>query len=363
MWLEQVSVTNCRIIGQCQLDLAPRANVFIGGNASGKSSLVEALSLLSRGRSWRTVRSQELIRHGEETLTVAGRIADGIIQGSYPIGISRSGRETRIRINHADVHQQSELSSHLPLTIIHPDSVALITGPPAQRRALLDWIAFYRNSEFHPLWKNGQRILRQRNACLRDSAQRYALGYWNEQLARSIPGIHQQRQEALQALQAALQALAFPHPAIDQLRLILGTGFPQGVTLEPDSLLTFFQRHEDQELRAGVSLYGPHRGDLQVLLEGLPAARIASRGELKLLGVALLLAQSQAISPSATKRGIIAIDDLASELDTENQVLLFRVLGQTGQQQIITGTRLPESAFIQGDTRLFHVEQGQFQPR
>ncbi|HPQ97074.1 MAG TPA: DNA replication and repair protein RecF, partial [Thiolinea sp.] len=265
MWLEQLSISNCRIIAQCELDLTPRANVFTGGNASGKSSLVEALVLLSRGRSWRTARPQELIRHGEDTLTVTGRIAGGAIHSSYPIGIARTGRETRIRINHADVRQQSELSSHLPLTVIHPDSVELITGPPAQRRALLDWIAFYRSADFHPLWKNGQRILRQRNACLRDPTQRYALGYWNEQLAQVIPEIQQQRQQALQALQETLQELAFPHAVVGRVGLVLGSGFPQGVLLEQDNLLRFFQRHEEQELRAGTSLYGPHRVELQIL--------------------------------------------------------------------------------------------------
>ncbi|QLQ33301.1 MAG: AAA family ATPase [Candidatus Thiothrix singaporensis] len=128
MWLSKVAVSNCRIVACAELELAAHANVLHGDNASGKSSLLEALAVLSRGRSFRTPRISELITRGTNELTVSARIEDGIAGGGYPAGICKSNQATRIRINHADAAPQAELSAHIPLTLIHPASVDLVTG-------------------------------------------------------------------------------------------------------------------------------------------------------------------------------------------------------------------------------------------
>ncbi|MGB1008139.1 MAG: DNA replication/repair protein RecF [Thiolinea sp.] len=361
MWLKQLSIENCRLIAQASVELSPKANVFIGDNASGKSSFLEALSILSRGRSFRSPRIREIIRYGEERLTVAGKIKDDETGAEYPLGISKTNDETRIRINHADINQQAELSSHLPLTIIHPDTLEILSGGPSQRRALLDWVAFYRSPDFHQDWRNYQRILKQRNVCLRDEQQRFALQHWTEQLVSLQPRIHQFRQEALKAVITALDKLAplFTHTGIPKLKLY--SGFPGSVAMNDlNSIQAFLDSRKEQEIQQGISLYGCHRGDLNVILEGMPVAKFASRGQLKMLGVALLLAQSQAITTDVQKRGIIAIDDLISELDTANQTLLYQVLRQTDQQLIVTGTQLPGNDQLIDVGQMFHVEHGQF---
>lgn len=362
MWLKHLSIENCRLIAQWNIELSDTANLIIGDNASGKSSLLEALSILARGRSFRTPRIREVIRRGTEQLTVTGRVHDDTLQSSYPIGISKTAQATRIRVNHADVNQQAELSSHLPLTIIHPDTITVLTGAPGQRRALLDWVAFYRNKEFHQDWKNYQRVLKQRNSCLRDPQQRYALQHWTEQLIKLQPRIHHFRQDALQAITATLSNMESLFEQHGELVLKLHSGFPATVDLsDEDKLAAFFAAKQAQEIDQGMTLYGCHRGDLQVLLAGLPVAQFASRGQLKMFGIALLLAQSEAITTKDTKRGIIAIDDLASELDSDNQDLLYQILEQTKQQMIVTGTRPPDGNFaniLSKKSKMFHVKQG-----
>lgn len=359
MWLKQLSIENCRLIDNWVIELSDSVNLVIGGNAAGKSSLLEALSILASGRSFRTPRIREVIRSGTEQLTVTGQIHDDALQSEYPIGISKTLKNTRIRINHADVNQQAELSSHLPLTVIHPDTITLLTGSPGQRRALLDWVAFYRNKDFHQDWKNYQRVLKQRNSCLRDPQQRYALQYWTEQLVKLQPRIHHFREDALQAITEALDSLKFLFKQQGSLALKLYSGFPAQVKLNDETQLSaFYAGKQEQESDQGMTLYGCHRGDLNVLFDGLPVAQFASRGQLKMFGIALLLAQSEAITTKDTKRGIIAIDDLASELDSDNQDLLYQVLRQTRQQLIVTGTRPPDSGFLPEQGKMFHVEHG-----
>lgn len=358
MHLQRLSIENCRIIEKWEGELSPSANLLIGDNASGKSSLIEALCVLSRGRSFRTQRIAELIRKGTQTLTVAGGVVDPETGSEFPLGIAKTADTTRIRINHADVKQQAELSTHLPLTVIHPDTIDLIVGSPQQRRALIDWIAFYREADFHQDWRNYQRILKQRNACLKDSNQHYALTYWTEQLVALLPRIQQYRQQALKALQVALLPV---HPLLTHVGTValkLNNGFPGHVKLENESLVRFFRERQAQEIRQGTTLYGAHRTDMTIQLDGELAARVASRGQLKLLGIALLLAQSTAITEKDAKRGIIAIDDLASELDGQNQDILYQVLKTTQQQLIITGTRQPPADTLWQQAAMFHVKQG-----
>lgn len=360
IWLQQIEIQHCRVIQQCELSLSPTVSFFTGANGSGKSSFLEALCILSRGRSFRTHRINEVISQHEDSLTVAGKLVNEILASRYRLGIAKQRNgQTRIRINHADVSQQAELSSHLPLTLIHPDSIDLITGSPVQRRSLLDWLAFYREPEFQQEWKNYQRILKQRNACLRDPKQRYALTDWTQQLIQAQPKLYQFRLKATESLKAALASVSLLYAAIGTINLRLHSGFP--AQLDPTDMLAlnqFFQERQEQELNYGVSLFGAHRGDLLITLNEQPVIRQASRGQLKLLGIALLLAQSEAISTTDTKRGIVAIDDLAAELDVDNQYLLAQVLQKTQKQLVITSTRQPLPEFLPPDAHLFHVEQG-----
>ncbi|MFN3786249.1 MAG: DNA replication/repair protein RecF, partial [Thiothrix sp.] len=235
MWLSRVTVQNCRIIKQVQLELTAQANVVYGGNASGKSSLLEALTLLARGRSFRTPRIAEVLRRGSTELTVSASVEDGIGGSCYPLGINKTLQATRIRINHTDIAQQAELSSHLPLTLMHPGSVELLTGGPSLRRAFLDWIAFYRFADFHSVWRNYQRVLQQRNACLRDPKQRCALVHWTTQLIALQPALHHYRSQALTALHAALEISRPLLASTGMPQLGLSSGFPAHVDIaEPE---------------------------------------------------------------------------------------------------------------------------------
>lgn len=359
VWISKLGIHNCRVLNEVDITLGRQANIIYGDNASGKSSLLEAITVLARGRSFRTPRIQELISYQQDKLIVNAHLEEGHLLNAYPVGISKNAQETRIRINYTDTQQQAELSAHIPITLIHPESVELLTGSPSHRRAFLDWIAFYRFADFNTVWRQYQRILKQRNICLREPKQRYALNQWTEQLIKLQPALYHYRLQALESLNFALQHLYTLIEPVGLPHLSLSTGFPQEIAPDQISVLQdFYFKKAEAELKQGMSLYGAHRADLNILLKDIPVNRIASRGQLKLLTVGLLLAQSYAISELSTKRGIIAIDDLAAELDAANQQALYQSLQATQQQLIITSTRPEPLISWLNDSRMFLVKQG-----
>jgi len=251
----------------------------------------------------------------------------------------------------------------LPVTLIHPDAVSLVTGSPKLRRAFIDWIAFYLYDSFYDHWKSYQRILKQRNACLRIGNQRSDLSYWTQELIKMQAPLQQHRLRALQHLQKSIQHYQTMLWSDAALQLELGTGFPTSISIEDtDALAAIFAEREALDIKFGNTFYGIHRADLVIKTNGELASRSASRGQLKLLSTLLLLSQSHCISDHQDGKGIIAIDDLAAELDSENRQRLLEVLLKTEQQLFITSTHKHQSLFNYDpdSTLMFHVKHGAF---
>ena len=360
MILQQLSINHCRIVKQAELALSPAVNLICGHNGSGKSSILEAVSIISKGRSFRTSRIADVINYTEEALLIR---AVGIQDDeTYSIVIERSKTSTRIRVNQQDVNTQAALSRYLPVTIIDPNSVDLVTGSPGLRRAYVDWIAFYLFPEFHKIWQNYQRILKQRNLCLRVPAYLSALPQWTDELIKSQNQIQDYRERALFVLLPQLMLLSEKLLDDFQLDIKLTTGFAQ--TLEDlsfESQKAFYLERRDSEIKSARTLAGSHRADLQIYFNGQLAQYSASRGQLKLIAIALLLAQSRSIDPEEKRKGIIAIDDLAAELDGDNKQRLLDCLRGLQQQLLLTTTQ-SELIPLNDDDRMFHVKHGNVIP-
>ena len=363
MWLKSIGVQNCRIIKETQLTLSPNLNLIIGDNASGKSSLLEALCILSRGRSYRSPRINEVIRHQESSLLCTAKLHYSQQDKIIPIGIEKTAKSTTIRINQETVKSQASLSKTLPITIIHPDSVDLVTGGPSLRRAFIDWIAFYQSADFYLLWKKYKRILKQRNYCLRDRSQAYALPYWTEQLIQYQAPLHQYRLDALAALQENFSRYQTGLWEGAQIKMTLSTGLPQDVSIHDNTALEqLFAKRLEHDLKSHKTFYGVHRADLNIRLNQHPAAKVVSRGQLKMLAILLLIAQSASVASHSSEKGIIAIDDLTAELDRHNRQRLLDLLLQTQQQLIMTSTPngLDNIDLTAIEKQMFHVKHGLF---
>ncbi|MFP4207379.1 MAG: DNA replication/repair protein RecF [Wenzhouxiangella sp.] len=349
MSLAQLQIEGVRNLAPVEVQPGPGLNWFQGDNGAGKTSVLEAVFLLARGRSFRSQRISSVIQHGRSSLrVVARRSEDGRM-----LGMERSAEAWRGRIGGKDCLRLSEFAAALPLVLMQPDSHRLIDGGPEYRRQYLDWQLFHVEPSYLGVWQRYARYLRQRNAALKARAGNDVLRALEQPMAAAGERVAAFRSGLVAAIGAALVGLAeavgivLPGPV--DLRHRPGYEIDEGLA---DALSG--ARERDREL--GFTRQGPHRAELVIQCGGRSAAQELSRGQQKLLALLLLLAQLLGLRGGEVVP-ILLLDDPVSELD-ENHFsrLLAWVEGQPVQTWVTATREGPPSA------RVFHVEQGKITP-
>ncbi len=343
MPLSYLEARNVRCLAHIALRPSPRVNVLLGENASGKTSLLEALYLLGRGRSFRKGGLAQLIRRGERHLTVFGRLGEEGI----PLGVRKGPEGTEIRLAGRPLACTSELAHHLPLRFINTDSHQLLERGAKHRRRLLDWGVFHGEPGFLPAWQRYSRAMRQRNEALRREGP---LGPWDEVLEREAALIHGYRDRYVERLHPHF--LRYAQALLDTGDVSLG--YRPGWPVE-EGLRASLERVAERDRAWGYTTLGPHRADLQVIWGGRQAQYWASSGQHKLLVCALSLAQV-ALLGEAGRRCVVLVDDLAAELDRAHRRRFLKALEGLGGQVFLTGT---DRGLLEAEGKWFRVTQGQ----
>ena len=353
MTLCKLDVCNVRNIESASITPSPRLNFIFGPNGSGKTSLLEAIHILGRARSFRSTQAGLVIRFQQDSLMVTGRVRDSEGLEPIPIGLRLSRRKREIALAGTRLQTSAELIRAFPVLLIQPSSSTLLDGLPKARRQFLDWGAFHLDGGFLDNWRGYTRALSQRNALLRSGTSR-GIEIWNHELARYGTIVNCARGTYVERLRPYFHAAASHFLGSAPLDLVTMAGWEVGKPLDE-----VFRKEIAQDLRDGYTHSGPHKGDFQVQAEGRPAKNYLSRGQMKLLVFALLLAQSHLLEESLGVKGCVLIDDLASELDSDNRGRLLGFLNQRQAQFFITATdpRLLEQADL-AELAVFQVGNG-----
>ncbi|KAF0569893.1 DNA recombination and repair protein RecF [Psychrobacter nivimaris] len=396
--IERLQISHLRNLTKISLEPAA-CNIIIGANGSGKTSLLESIFLLSRGKSFRHHQPKRYIQHHQNNTTVHAKLND-----SRTLAIQKQADATTIlRLNQTTVYNQSILTEQLPTLLIDPSTMDMLEQGSASRRQLLDWLVFHMKQGFHPQWMAYQRLLKQRNSLLKRTrhltqVQLSELKSWDKGLSNHAALIHHYREQVFTEWQPyfAKSIVQLLPSYAEQLSLSYNAGYDTSVALDVQ-----LNERLEQDLQLGYTRIGNHRADIHVhwrsdesisdqttdartaasvnsIQTKLPtlkeqAANVLSRGEKKLLITSLRLSQlplllndrerSDSLNDDLSSRAtpVVLLDDITAELDDRAIEILLSTLAKLPCQVFMTSLAddilpLVHELWLQPNT--FHVKQG-----
>jgi DNA replication and repair protein RecF len=375
-----LSLTDFRNYESVDLDLASGPNLFVGSNGQGKTNLVEALGYLSTLGSHRVSTDQAMIRSGSESAIIRARLANGEKSVLAEVQINRAGAN-RAQVNRSQIKSR-ELPRYFSSVLFAPEDLALVRGDPSGRRRFLDELLVLRVPRLSGVLADYDRVLRQRNSLLKSARasaygssaprdQLSTLDIWDERLIALGAEIIEARAQLIDELRPEVEvayssiAGADHAPAMASRLSILAQGSEdpdvdaigesvRANRLTAEETTRAFQaalvRLRKSELDRGITLAGPHRDDLVLTLNGLPARGYASHGEswsfalaLKLASAAVLRRESSAGDP------VLILDDVFAELDESRRGRLATAV--EGFEQVLI------TAAVAGDVPSAHATE------
>jgi DNA replication and repair protein RecF len=359
VFVARLRLVNFRSYHDAAVEFAPGLNIIVGRNASGKTNLLEGAYFALRASSPRTTKDDKAVRWGagfaraEATVhRQAGAEAHNFTVAYAP------GQAKQVRVDGVEATSLDDLRRQGSVFIFVPESLLLVKGSPARRRAHLDAFA----AAIDPAYEAGLRdlnvVLKQRNAHLwrvREGAPGDSLDAWDRQLARVALGFEERRRAIVARLSASYREFAAalaPDGGLFSLDLVSQLDELAGDPLEP-AFMAALRARRPGEISRAISGFGPHRDDLR-FAEDAPATPgegvaggaprdlrlFGSQGEQRAAVLALLLAERAVAAEATGDLGALLLDDVMSELDDARRRLLVSTLTAGGQAIITTTNRL-----------------------
>jgi len=333
-------------------------NIIYGDNGAGKSSLLEAIHVLGFGRSFRTSRPDAFIK--DQETVASGFCIFQIDNEETKLGFSRSKQDGyKFSVNGEKTKKIVDIARMLPVQIFTPQSSDLILGPPLGRRRYVDWLLFHVEHQFQNAISRYNNCLSQRNALLKQfdytqSQQFKAQDVWLNLLADLGESITSMRETYISRLNSEISALYLKFSPELKVVLRYNTGWEKSA-----SLLDSLNGKIERDLFKGATSVGPHKADLQFVVDGKNAAEFMSRGQLRLLVSLLLLAEVRILKELTNKPSVFLVDDISAELDESTREKFLSTVLEQDTQVFVTAIELAQLSFMQNynNKKVFHVKQ------
>lgn len=379
MYIRHLQVTDFRSWDHVDVPLEPGPSVLVGQNGRGKTNLLEAIGYVATLSSHRVATDAPLVRQGCERALVRTAVVNEDRELTVELEIA-AGRANRARVNRGAVGRPRDVLGILRTVLFSPEDLALVRGDPGERRKFLDELLVQRAPRYAGVRSDYDKVLKQRNALLKSAGKKrgddpYAastLDVWDDHLSKA----------GAQLLAARLNLVAdlAPHtaeayagvapdsrPAHIAYRSSLGEALPEGYG-EPDGeradpqrlaevLRTALGESRAAELERGVSLVGPHRDDLELVLGDTPAKGYASHGESWSFALALRLGSYELLRGEAGGEPVLMLDDVFAELDKRRRARLAEVA--LGAEQVLVTAAVDEDVPAELAGARFTVAEGE----
>ena len=355
--VNELQLSNFRNFGEASASPSSGINLIYGENGSGKTSLLEAIHLLSTGKSFRSSLVDPLIKDGEKAATIFAATAD-----QNKVGLTKPrNQKQQLRLNEENQKNWDQVARILPSQVLDATSFDLLEGGPKARRRFMDWGVFHVEPSFLDNWRRASKSIANRNRLLKQgqngSMERAQVDAWDRELCLAASAIDESRARYLDKLLPAFQTI---YDELVGSHSDLQINYKRGWSID-HTLEEMLVSNRETDFRYGSTQSGPHRADLDIKLGSRRAQEILSRGQEKLVVCALKVAQGEVLSNAVGRKCIYLIDDLPAELDPSNREKVMQQLVQTNAQLFITSveaTAIDMDSLGQSGIAKFHVERG-----
>jgi DNA replication and repair protein RecF len=366
--VETLSTARFRNLDHPEINFAPGVNLFVGDNGQGKTNLLEAVFLFKFGRSFRTHRDTEMIRFGEAFCRVetSCSFAGGHIE-DFSVSIERNG-DKRFKIAGNAIGKVSNLIGRYPVVLFGPQDLRLTSGFPSDRRRFVDMVGSMADKSYIRILRDYRRVVNQRNAALKARASRGERDVWNTKLVESGCALLANRIEITKLLKQYMLVHAarldtpfafsveYDSDVVYEGTMLAGNGREPGI----DEMKTIFETKlfalEEEELRRGSTMVGPHLDDVAIRIEGNEARIFGSQGQKRLLAILMKLAELTHLESRLNEPCLLLLDDVFSEFDKETTERLQGLLG--GDRQVWVTSPVPLVWTASRDVRTFALQAG-----
>ena len=344
MLVDSVELVDFRNYEELKITLTAGTTAILGRNGQGKTNLAEAISFLATLESFRGAPNEALVRRGADRAYVRAAVIDDDGRRSLiECEIARSG-PSRVQVNRQRLPRTRDLLGVIRTSVFSPDDLVLVKGSPGERRRFLDTSLTALAVRNDALRRDLDRAIRQRSVLLRQSGGRLdesaaaTLDVWDGRMAELGDLMGTERARLVERLEPLV---------VEAYSRLAGVDVSVRLDYDPEwrrsGLADALARSRQDDLRRGVSTVGPHRDELEVELDGMPARTHASQGEQRTLALALRLAAHRLIAERVGSTPILVLDDVLSELDEGRATALLDDL-PAGQIVITSASPLPDAA-------------------
>ncbi len=331
MILKTLRVQNFRTHSDFILEIGEKSTLISGANGSGKTSLLEAIYFALQGTSFRSSDKEILRNDGSSWFRIDLKDSkDSLRTIIFNDAVQKSKKQFLV-----DGNKKARLSSNLriPVVLFEPDDLQLLSGSPTRRRNFLDYFLSQIFPSFQLALTRYNKALKQRNNLLkRDNVSKDELFPWNLMLAEYGAEIISKRQDFLELLNSKIEEVYFEISGVkDEIKIDY-----LGEKVSKNEILAILSENIERDKILGYTNFGPHKHDIQFIFNKKPAQNVASRGENRSLVLALKFIETDILADLTSKRPIVLLDDVFSELDDDRQKLLTKHFSK--YQTIITST-------------------------
>ena len=329
MHIDRIDLRDFRNYENLSLDFDPGVNLIVGDNAQGKTNLLEAISYLGSGKSFRALKQSEMVRFNADFADLEGKVFSQQRQQTLRFVLFAGGRPRQIWRNGAKKKTAADIHGVLPTVLFCPEDLMVLKTGAAQRRRLGDHALCQLRPNYDAALTEYNRILDQKSRILKDHFDHPAvleiLPEYNTRLCQVGALLISYRARFYESLG---KAAASYHGSFtggsEEFALQYHTGSTVTDPFAPVAKLTedlqdHLQRHYRAELESGLCLTGPHKDDFSVTLSGIDLKAYGSQGQTRTAAISLKLAQRELMGREWGEEPVLLLDDVLSELDPGRQ--------------------------------------------